>query len=574
MILSILIVFLLLSNRKSSALHVLQSSKGNCLKLKLADDDYDEKSSFSKRRIRPRRISSLQTEAESQRRLNDLRREEALKDPTLLTSITFSDRIDLHPATKRALVEVMGLQEMTDVQAQTFPLILSGANVLGQARTGTGKTLAFLLPSLERLLCDSALYPPGGKTIGALVVVPTRELALQIADQAAAILTYHNDITVACFYGGTKIKRDINILRNNKRYPSILVATPGRLLDHLKETKISGRKFADIMGATNIVVLDEMDALLDMGFKSDILKILSYLPRRRQTLLFSATLPRPLRSLIDKVLGKDYKEVNCVDRTDITTLTNIRVKQHYIELPSMDHYLSALVKIIEEEMHNEHSKIVIFLPTTKLVAFFATYFESGICMPNIYRLHSRMSQAARQRTSEAFRTASNKSILITTDVSSRGVDYPDVTLVVQYGTPDNDTTYIHRLGRTGRAGKEGTGLQVVLPFEKAVVPKLVRRGIKEKKIPFTNSTSTSIDKVARTIRSGDTLLTPAASGAYKSFLAFYLERIDEFGLYREDIVDAANSFSKAVGLIRPPEFDPTIALRLGIADMVRLGEEK
>lgn len=299
---------------------------------------------------------------------------------------------------------------------------------------------------------------------------------------------------------------------------------------------------------------------------------MSYLPRRRQTLLFSATLPRTLRRLIEEVVGKDYEEVNCVDRTDVTSLTNIRVEQFYIRLPSMDHYVSSLAKIIEEEEKNKRSKIVLFLPTTKLVAFFATYLESGLCMSNIYRLHSRMSQAARQRTSQAFRTASKKSILITTDVSSRGVDYPDVSLVVQYGTPDNDNTYIHRLGRTGRAGKKGTGLQVVLPFETIAVSKLESRGIVEKQLPFDSSTSTYIDKVARRIRSGDTLLTPAATAAYKSFLAFYLERIDEFGLKREDIVEAANSFSKSVGMVRPPSFDPVIASRLGITNMVSLEE--
>lgn len=539
-------------------------------------DDYEEtpSSSTRKKRIRPRRLSSSTAKVATERREeNERRREQALQDPSLLTSMKFSDRPDLHPATKRALLELMGLEEMTEIQAKTYGLAVEGKSIVGRSRTGTGKTIAFLLPTIEKLLQgDKDIYIPG-LTIGALIVAPTRELAQQIADEAAALLTYHDGMTVACLYGGTKMQRDINLL-TNKRLPAILVATPGRLLDHLKETKLNGRKFSDIIGSTKIVVLDEMDALLSMGFQKDIRTILSFLPRKRQTLLFSATKPRSVRRLIQDVLRNDYEEVNCVDERDMATLTNAQVEQSFVILESMDQYLTALVHIVRQEDDN---KIVIFLPTTKLVSFFADFLEAGLGMSGVHRLHSRMSQAARQRTSQAFRTSQRRSILVTTDVSSRGVDYPDVTLVVQYGSPDSQETYIHRLGRTGRAGRRGKGLQVVLPFEKDNIAELTRRGITEAPQlldSIRNDSDKHIQSALRTIRSGDALLTPAAQGAYRSFLACYMARADEMDMTAREVVDAAASLSDSVGLIRPPPLEEKTAIRLGIANLVAVVDKE
>jgi ATP-dependent RNA helicase MSS116 len=535
--------------------------------------DYNEKDTSRKsKRIRPIRLSSVDDKVNIRRMEAEGRREQALQDPTLLTSIRFSDRNEIHPATKRAILEVLGLHEMTQIQAETFAVAMQGVSVVGRARTGTGKTLAFLVPSLERLLLgDKELYIPG-RMIGILVVAPTRELAQQIADQAALLLTYHSsDMTVACLYGGTKIQRDINLLSNQGRLPAILVATPGRLLEHLSETKIQGRKFCDILGATKIVVLDEMDCLLDMGFKNDVMKIMSHLPRKRQTLLFSATQPKSMRGVISNLLGKNYEEINCVNEKDVASLTNARVDQSYVILESMDDYVTSLLHIILHEIgRTKNYKIVIFLPTTKLVAFFADYMESGLGMSGIARLHSRMSHSSRKKTSHLFRSTPLPSILDTTDVSSRGVDYPDVSLVVQHGSPDSEDTYIHRLGRTGRAGKQGKGVQVVLPFEKKLIGKLRRRGMVEtpELLQPPRDSQLMVGKPFLAIRSGDALLTPAAKGAYRSFLACYVERAPEFGIDVSEIVDAAGAFSRSVGLSREPGLDQKTAVRLGIEGLV------
>jgi ATP-dependent RNA helicase MSS116 len=178
-----------------------------------------------------------------------------------------------------------------------------------------------------------------------------------------------------------------------------------------------------------------------------------------------------------------------------------------------------------------------------------------------------MSQSARQRASDSFRNA-RKGILFTSDVSARGVDYPDVSLVVQYGSADNEETYIHRLGRTGRAGKEGRGLQVLLPFEDKILPTMKRFGIeKDDKLQGTlltpdNDTMNKLEAVYRRIRSSDMVLTAATEGAYRSFLAYYVSRLNSLGMTAVDVVTAANQFSSAAGLIEPPKLSEKIATRL------------
>jgi ATP-dependent RNA helicase MSS116 len=381
---------------------------------------------------------------------------ETLKDPTLLTNLKFAERPDMHPATKRAITEVMGLQSMTEIQAKTYAAALSGESVLGRARTGTGKTLAFLLPAVERLLeADLNLYKPG-RTIGMIIIAPTRELAIQIADQADSLLTFHNDMDVACIYGGTKMQRDMRLL-TGPRMPTILVATPGRLLEHLENTRINRRKFSDIAAESRIVVLDEADRLFE-GFAKETKRILSFLPRaeKRQTLLFSATIQHKLRGFLKEHMKIDFTEVNCVDDRDIKTETNVRVDQTYHVLEDLTQYIPMLVAIIRQVIKNEENyKVLVFFPASKLVRFFVNFFNVGLQIP-VLEIHSRMSQSSRNRSSNAFRSA-RRGILFTTDVSARGmclhvqvpticlqpfcslfipgssqgVDYPGVTLVVQ-----------------------------------------------------------------------------------------------------------------------------------------------
>jgi ATP-dependent RNA helicase MSS116 len=347
------------------------------------------------------------------------RQAEALKDPTLLTNVQFAEREDLHPGSKRALTEVMGLTSMTEIQAKTFAAASSGRDVLGRARTGTGKTVAFLLPAIERVL-QSKEYQVG-RNIGVLVISPTRELAAQIGDQAEKLLTFHRGMSVQVVFGGTNINTDVTKLKRG--LPTILVATPGRLQDHLESTNINGRKFgADIMSSTSVVVLDETDRLLDMGFRREIKKILAYLPRsqKRQTLLFSATLPSELKNIMADVMKDDFVEVDCINDGDGSTQTNARVQQSHVVIPSMDRYVSSVVEIVRLAMQDggAKSKVVVFFPTARMVGFFAELFNDGLGIP-VMELHSKKSQSHRTRVSDQFRSVSS-GVLFTSDVSARG----------------------------------------------------------------------------------------------------------------------------------------------------------
>ena len=233
------------------------------------------------------------------------------------------------------------------------------------------------------------------------------------------------------------MNRDINLL--NKQLPFILVATPGRLLDHLENTKLkNGLSFGrDVMNHTPMLVLDETDRLLDMGFRREISKILSYCPRqdKRQTLLFSATVPKELKQIMAENMRKDFVEVDCISDggnvEDSAQHTNAMVDQSYVILPSLHRYVVSIVEIIHHTLQDKSQshKLVVFFPTARLVGYFAEFFNVGLGM-DVIELHSRKSQSYRNTASEKFRKA-KRAILFTSDVSARGVDYPDVTGVIQ-----------------------------------------------------------------------------------------------------------------------------------------------
>jgi len=227
--------------------------------------------------------------------VDQIKKSAATQQQTFSTDVMFAERNDLHPHSKRAIAE-MGLVSMTEIQARTFEAASSGRDVLGRARTGTGKTVAFLLPAIERILQSDSPYK-AGENIGVVVVSPTRELASQIGKEAEKLLAFHRNMDVQVMFGGTSTNGDITRLQ--RKLPAVLVATPGRLLDHLQTARVGNKLFGkDIMSQTPLVVLDETDRLLDMGFRNEIVKIFNYLPKgdKRQTLLFSATIPPERKS--------------------------------------------------------------------------------------------------------------------------------------------------------------------------------------------------------------------------------------------------------------------------------------
>lgn len=234
----------------------------------------------------------------------------------------FEDKDNLHPQSKRALRN-MNLTQMTEIQAKTFDAAASGQDVLARARTGTGKTVAFLLPSLERILQN----PIQGQ-VNMLILCPTRELASQICEQTRQLTSAHSGVSYQVMFGGSSRRRDIERLEH--RVPTILVATPGRIQDHLHNTFIRDKRFSTLFHRTQVLVLDEMDRLLDMGFRNDVEDILTYLPLQRQTLLFSATLPPGLKHLIERNMSQDFVTVDCIHDSDPATHTNESVQQSHV----------------------------------------------------------------------------------------------------------------------------------------------------------------------------------------------------------------------------------------------------
>lgn len=539
------------------------------------------------------------------------------KNSNLHSSTKFQD-IELNSLTKKAISSIMNHEYMTDIQSRTYEHAKSGTDVLGRARTGTGKTLAFLIPALERIL-NSNDYTRG-KNIGVLIISPTRELATQIGDQAEQLLTYHKGLSCQVMFGGTKMNRDINTL--NKRLPTILVATPGRLLDHLENTKLSnGKKFGhDIMRDTPLLVLDEADRLLDMGFKREIQKIMSFLPRqeRRQTLLFSATVPQDLKMIMAENMREDYVEVDCIGGDGSSEFvneehTNTLVEQTHVILPSLDRYVTSVVEIVKHAMKEKDHKLVVFFPTARLVGFFAEFFNLGLGI-DVLEIHSRKTQGNRNQASEKFRKAKS-AVLFTSDVSARGkiqgyfmirffifcqsphctvlfvfslfvwigVDYPDVSGVIQFGLPESRDQYIHRLGRTGRAGKDGCGILVLSPFESKFVSE-----VKDLDIPVNEEISQilqqpvdaqmteDLDKVFNRIRSGDAKLTLSAQQAYQAFIGYYRGNLKRTGLRNtEQLVDVANECSRLMGLKEVPGLTKKAAGKMGLQKLpnVRIVDE-
>mmetsp|Transcript_599 Transcript_599/g.841 ORF Transcript_599/g.841 Transcript_599/m.841 type:complete len:682 (-) Transcript_599:127-2172(-) len=471
-----------------------------------------------------------------------------------------------------------GITRFTEVQAEAFEPVLAGRDVIGRSRTGTGKTLAFLIPALERVTAAASNQRgSSNQNVSILVISPTRELATQIGDQAEKLLTYHPKLSCQVMFGGTNMKRDIS--RMNKQLPTILVATPGRLLDHLENTKLSGgKKFGyDIMRETSTLILDETDRLLDMGFKREIDKILKFLPKKenRQTLLFSATVPEELKKIMAENMRKDYIEVDCIGGDGSSEFTkeehtNILVEQSHAILPSNDRYVVSVVEIVKNAMSDYDHKLVVFFPTARLVGFFADFFNFGLGI-EVVELHSKKSQGYRNKASDKFRNAKT-GILFTSDVSARGVDYPNVSGVIQFGLPESRDQYIHRLGRTGRAGKTGQGLIVLSPFEAQFLRELGEIDVKVNE-EVTQMLNSPVDEeilndctaVFSRVRSGDAQLTQSAQQAYQAFLGYYCGQKKRISMKsNQQIVDVANDLSRLMGLNETPGLTKRAVGKMGL----------
>ncbi|KAF9224850.1 DEAD-domain-containing protein [Gyrodon lividus] len=406
--------------------------------------------------------------------------------------------------TKRGLKKCFFV-DMTDIQASSIPVSLKGNDVLGAARTGSGKTLAFLIPTLE-ILYRRKWGPQDG--LGALIISPTRELAVQIFDVLRSIGCYHS-FSAGLVIGGKNIKDE----RERLSRMNILVATPGRLLQHMDQT------FGFESDSLQVLVLDEADRILDMGFAKTLSALLSHLPKSRQTLLFSATQTQSVTQLARLSL-KDPVYIG-VQEAGSSTATPASLSQHYNVCP-LDTKLDVLWSFIKTHLH---SKTLVFFSSGKQVRFvFEAFCKMQPGMPLLH-LHGKQKQSARLTMYTRF-TSSQHAVLFATDIAARGLDFPSVDWVVQVDAPEDAETYIHRVGRTARYDSSGKGLLLLLPSEEeGMLATLEKQGVKIENIKIRASKTQSVQNQLQNLAFQDPEIKYLGQRAFVSYVrSVYLHK--------------------------------------------------
>ncbi|MDX6767823.1 MAG: DEAD/DEAH box helicase [Candidatus Methylacidiphilales bacterium] len=364
--------------------------------------------------------------------------------------------LGLSPETLKA-VEKMGFEEASPIQTLTIPVLLSGSDVVGQSQTGSGKTAAFALPAIECV--DPAIRAPQ-----VLILCPTRELAVQVAEEVAKLAIFKKDIRELPIYGGQSYDRQFRGLEQGAQ---IIIGTPGRVMDHLERKSLK-------LDQIRMVILDEADRMLDMGFVDDIRTVLSKAPPQRQTVFFSATLPRPIQELI-KTFTRNPQTL----RIESQALTIPSIDQVYYEVDRRAK-VDVLCRLID--LHDIKFGII-FCATKMMVDELTEHLLARGYGAD--KMHGDMTQAMRERTMNRFRKRSIE-FLVATDVAARGLDVDDIEVVFNYDLPNDGEDYIHRIGRTGRAGRHGKAITFVAGREIHKLQFIIRTTksrIKRERIP-------------------------------------------------------------------------------------------
>ena len=368
--------------------------------------------------------------------------------------MTFKDLALESPILKA--LEKQGYTQPTPIQEQAIPILLKGHDLLGVAQTGTGKTAAFGIPILNHLIKDGN-SGQGQRKIKALVVTPTRELAIQIAENFTAYSQFTN-LRNTVIFGGVKQAKQVASLRQGV---DILVATPGRLLDLMSQGFISFRSL-------KYVVLDEADQMLDMGFVNDVKKIIAKLPAKRQSLFFSATMPKTIVELSQKMLG-EFERVTI--KPDQATAEKVEQGVYFV---SKSNKPKLLIHLLEEQ---KNDSVLVFSRTKHGANRIVKTLDKA--QIKSAAIHGNKSQAMRQKALSAFKDGSLK-VLVATDIAARGIDVDDLALVINYDLPNVSETYVHRIGRTGRANASGIALSFCMGDERPYlkdIEKLIKQQV-------------------------------------------------------------------------------------------------
>ncbi len=354
-------------------------------------------------------------------------------------------------------VKELGFEHMTPIQEQAIPLFMTGRDIIGQAQTGTGKTAAFGIPILQKII-------PEDRSLQAVILCPTRELAMQAADELRKFAKYMSGIKVLPVYGGQEIYKQI---KNLKTGVQIVVGTPGRVMDHMRRHTLK-------MDHVHTVVLDEADEMLNMGFREDIETILNEMPQERQTGLFSATMPKPILD-ITKTYQKDAAYVKMTPKEVTIPL----IKQAYYQVRKQDKE-EVLCRLID---YYAPGRALIFCNTKRMVDELTEHLKGRGY--EVEGLHGDLTQGQRDTVMNLFRSG-RTNILIATDVAARGIDVSDVEAVYNFDVPEDIEYYVHRIGRTGRAGKTGRSFTLVVgreAYKIRDIERICHTKIKERKVP-------------------------------------------------------------------------------------------
>jgi ATP-dependent RNA helicase DeaD len=403
-------------------------------------------------------------------------------------------------------IEKLGFEQTSPIQSATIPALMAGKDIVGQSATGSGKTAAFAIPAIERV-------GDAERKVQILVLTPTRELATQVAEEFARLSLFRPKVHAVPIYGGASYDRQFSELRKG---PQIVIGTPGRVIDHIQRNTLD-------LSDVKMAVLDECDRMLDMGFREDIEKILSVTPEGRQMVFFSATLPPPIKRLIEE-FAQSPEHI----KIEGTAMTVPTVEQVYFDVPPRAK-LDALTRLID--VHDARLSIV-FANTQRTVDDLAdALIARGYAAD---KLHGGMTQVMRTRTMAKFKN-SGFDVLVATDVAGRGIDVDDLDLVINFDLPYDPEDYVHRIGRTGRAGRKGVALTLISGrevYRLQNVERFTRQRIRRGYVPTWDQVeekrmSGVLDKIRATIESGK-----------QASQATYIDRLLDEGLSATDLAAA------------------------------------
>ena len=451
----------------------------------------------------------------------------------------------------RAIAE-MGFEQPSPIQAQSIPIAVEGKDMIGQARTGTGKTASLGIPMLQRI-------NPKDKNLQAIVLCPTRELAIQSANEIRKLAKFLYGIKVLPIYGGQEISKQIRSLKGGVQ---IVIGTPGRVMDHLRRHTLKPQ-------TVDIVVLDEADEMLNMGFREDIETILGQLPEERQTMLFSATMPKPILEIAKRYLHEP--EIVKVIQKELTVP---KIEQYYYEVNprKKNEVLSRLLDMYDPSLS------LVFCNTKRKVDELVAdlkgrgYFAEG--------LHGDMKQSQRDRVMNGFRNG-RTDILVATDVAARGIDVDDVEAVFNYDVPQDDEYYVHRIGRTGRAGREGRAFTLVVGkeiYKLKDIQRYCKTKIRRQPIPSVNDVAAI--KVEKLLEQAGELIATDGLGRMMDLLEEYLDGSDYSATEMAAALLAMQLGETSTQTLPKEEFGDTGAepgmvrmfMNIGKKDRVRIGD--